>query len=560
MKYALSATQMKQADRNTIDHFGVASLVLQERAALAVCAQIDDGKNRPVPRCVAAGDVMLYAGCGNNGADALAAARILHLRGYRTRVRTVGNREKATDEFRAQLRSAEAYGIPVRQFDAEEPVGEKDPVPEAVIDGLLGVGISRAPEGAMADAIREINRLRENGARVIAIDLPSGVNADDGTVYGEAVTADVTVTFGFMKTGQLLFPGSACCGKTEVADIGITEESLLTGAPEAVVPDAFYYRHVTELPLPARRADGNKGTFGKVLFVCGSARMGGAAILSAKAALKSGCGMVRVFTAKENRDALLAAIPEAIIDVYDASVFDGDAEGGSAGAGAVLRALEDAADWADAVVCGCGLDTNDAACALLRKLLNLRKKPLILDADALNLLADDGTDLAEAACAYAEMTKDTSRPLILTPHAGEFCRLYNRMFRTSLAVSDCKQRVKELTRALAGKTGAIVLFKDARSIAAGADEPLYINVSGNDGMATAGSGDVLAGLCGALVAYSRGKSAYTDTCAAAFLHGAAGDLAAGRAGKRALTAGLLADALEDVLRTADAESTGPFVA
>ncbi|MBQ4416347.1 MAG: NAD(P)H-hydrate epimerase, partial [Butyrivibrio sp.] len=224
MKYALSATQMKQADRNTIVHFGVASLVLQERAALAVCAQIEDGENRPVPRGVAAGDVMLYAGCGNNGADALAVARILHQRGFRTRIRTVGNREKATEEFRAQLKSAEAYGLPVYPFDDVPPVREEDAVPEYVIDGLLGVGMSRAPEGAMADAIHEINGLRERGARVIAIDLPSGVNADDGTVPGEAVMADLTVTFGFMKTGQLLFPGSAHCGNTLVADIGITED------------------------------------------------------------------------------------------------------------------------------------------------------------------------------------------------------------------------------------------------------------------------------------------------------------------------------------------------
>ena len=545
---------MKQADRNTIVHFGVASLVLQERAALAVCAQIEDGKNRFVPRGVTAGFVMLYAGCGNNGADALAAARILHQRGFRTLVRTVGDRNRATDEFRAQLKSAEAYGISVCGYDTAPRLPEEDSVPEYVIDGLLGVGISRAPEGAMADAIHEINGLRERGARVIAIDLPSGVNADDGTVFEAAVRADLTVTFGFMKTGQLLFPGSTHCGKTIVADIGITEDSLLPGEADAVEPGAFYYRDLADVPLSARRPDGNKGTFGKVLLVCGSAGMGGAAILAARSAFGSGCGMVRVFTAGENRDALLAAVPEALIDVYDASVFDTGAADPASGAGAVLRMLEDAANWADAVVCGCGLGTGNAARALLKKLLSLRKKPLILDADALNLLADAGTDLAEAACAYAEETETGYRPLILTPHAGEFCRLYHRVCGTSLAVSDCKQRVREVTRALAGETGAIVLFKDARSIVAGAGGPLYINVSGNDGMATAGSGDVLAGLCGALVARSRGRRAFTDTCAAAFLHGAAGDAAVLTTGKRALTAGLLADALEDVLRTADAAS------
>lgn len=557
MRYALSAARMKAADKNTIGHFGVASLVLQERAALAVCAQIDDTPLRTVRQGVSAGLIRVFAGCGNNGADALAVARLLHQRGLRTQSYIAGDPARATDEFRAQRRSAEAYGLTVLLLDEAEA---DDTVPEYVIDGLLGVGISREPEGVMASAIREINRLREKGARVIAVDLPSGINADDGTVYEAAVRADVTVTFGFMKTGQLLFPGAAYCGETTVAEIGITEDALLRGTPDEIKPDAVYYGDIADVRIAPRPVDGNKGTFGKVLLVCGSAGMGGAAILAAKAALKSGCGMVRVFTARENRDALLAALPEAIIDVYDEAVFSPGGADAQPDAAEVTRALGAACAWADAVVCGCGIGTTGAAYALLRTILSLREKPLILDADALNLLAADGTDLFETACAYAEMTPRMKRPLILTPHAGEFARLYNRAFGTEKTVADCKAGMKELPRALAGKASALVLFKDARSIVADAENPLYINVSGNDGMATAGSGDVLSGLCGALVARDRGRDAYHDVCAAAFLHGAAGDLAAQQCGKRALTAGDLADALEAVFRIADAGENSRFVA
>ena len=308
----------------------------------------------------------------------------------------------------------------------------------------------------------------------------------------------------------------------------------------AVSPSYFSYENITDITLPGRDPEGNKGTFGKVLVVAGSRETGGAAILASRAALRSGCGMVRVFTEKTNRDVLLQALPEALTDVYDADAFPG--HGG-------LELLDRATDWADAVVCGCGIGTSDTARVVLEHLLDGQKKPLVLDADALNLLSMPGNGLLEKACAYASEAEE--RPLVFTPHAAEFARLYSRAFDTTVTVKACKQHAGEYPAALAQKTGAIVLFKDARSVVTNGTEPYYLNKSGNDGMATAGSGDVLAGLLGALLAERRGKDAFETVCRAVYCHGLAGDLAAEKTGRRALIASDLAQALTEILRRID---------
>lgn len=542
MRYALNAAQMKAADRNTIEHFGVASLVLQERAALAVCDRVDAYVRGKPGNSGRKESVRIFAGPGNNGADALACARILSLRGVQTETLLVGDAAKQTEECRAQLRSVRAYGLSVRDFKPEEQ--EAHIVPALVIDGLLGVGINRAPEGVYDSAVSEINRLRDLGTYVIAIDIPSGLGADDGCVYQNAVMADETVTFGFAKSGLLLNQGIVRCGKLHVAGIGITEESLLAGTDRAVAADACYYGDLSELSLPDRAPDGNKGTFGKVLLVAGSRETGGAAILAAKAALHAGCGMVRAFTEQTNRDAVLQSVPEALVDVYDAGGFAEQS---------VFSALDRALAWADTVVCGCGIGTGKTAQALLAHLLDTADIPLVLDADALNLLALPGNDLLEKACRFAG--KAHGAPLVLTPHAGEFARLYNRAFDREETVADCKRHARTYPALLAAKTGAIVLYKDAASVVSRGEGMFYINVSGNDGMATAGSGDVLAGLLGALLASSGKKDAMETVCDAAFIHGAAGDLAAEKKGKRALCASDLSEALTAVLRGMD-ERTG----
>lgn len=319
----------------------------------------------------------------------------------------------------------------------------------------------------------------------------------------------------------------------------------------AVSPASFTYQDITDISFSVRKKDGNKGTFGKVLVVAGSRTIGGAAILAAEAALRSGCGMVRVFTEKTNRDAVLAALPESLIDVYD------DTSGRNLPD--VLKRLSEAVSWSDAVVCGCGIGTGDTARALLERLLTERQKPLVLDADALNLLSLPENGLQEKAAQYAD--EAVYRPLVLTPHAGEFARLYRCAFETDVTVEDCKANAAKYPDLLAKKMRCIVLYKDAKSVVTNGTEPYYVNESGNDGMATAGSGDVLAGLLGALLAMERGKDAFKTVCKGTFCHGLAGDLAAERHGKRAMIASDLATALRDVLRMIDDRGAeGGFVA
>lgn len=537
MHYVLNAAQMKRCDLTTIETLGIASLVLQERAALSVCKYINDespepGAQRSLPD---KGQVRLYAGVGNNGADALACARILSARGYRPLVLLFGDEARATQETRAQMKSLNALGIKLlRQQDARDDKALRER-PVCVVDGLIGIGLHRAPEGAMAEAIRDINALGEQGVRVIAIDIPSGVNADDGAVPGEAVRADLTVTFAFRKAGQLLYPGASYSGKLVCEDIGIPEASL----PEDTPPAAFCYLRAEEVPLPKRRPDGNKGTFGKVLLMAGCETIGGAAILAAQAAFRGGAGMVRVLTARANRDALLQTVPEALIDVYDKDITDKE-----------LEALcETACAWADVIVAGPGIGTDALSLGILRTLFTKGKTPMVLDADALNLLSMTENGLMDFAREYAK--KDYG--MVLTPHVGEFCRLYAAAFDRRISAEECKANLMQYPKELAEKLGAVVLCKDARSVAAApaADgdsdfPPLYLNISGNEGMATAGSGDVLAGLTGALIA--GGVEAFDAACSAAFLHGHAGDLAAAEKGTRVMTATDISRALTTVLR------------
>ena len=507
MSRAYGSEGMKASDRFAISHDKIPSLVLMERAALAVCDAVSASD-----ACASGRNVRVYAGVGNNGADALACARILTDRGYRVECFLVGDPDKATDENKAQQHTLQAYGLEVHPYKKEEGRHPCD----LVIDGLFGIGVNRAPEGVWLDAVTEMNAYGKEGAKVVAIDLPSGVNADDGSLPGACVSADMTVTFAFAKTGMLLYPAAAHCGEILVRDIGIRASRKA---------DAVYYADPSEVRLLKRDPAGHKGTFGKVLCVCGSQKTGGAAILAARAVLASGAGMVRVFTDIANRDAILQVLPEALIDTYDESHPD------EAATKALLHA---ALDWSDSVVLGCGTGTGEIARQLTQTVLSDCKKPLVLDADALNLIARD-----KALRSLCRALGERGIPLVLTPHLAEFARLTGR------SVPECRKHLLTAPRELADELHATVLLKDARSVVCSVrPDETYINISGNDGMATAGSGDVLAGLLGALILQS--ESAREACCNGAYLHGLAGDRAAGLSGKRGLTASDLCVHLRDV--------------
>jgi NAD(P)H-hydrate epimerase len=360
-------------------------------------------------------------------------------------------------------------------------------------------------------------RLRAEDMLLVSIDMPSGISADDGHMCGIAVKADATVTFNQVKIGHLMHPGYEYAGKLIIKDVGITDESFL-----GKEPSAFYYDGEANDILPERDPSGNKGTYGKVLVVAGSRNISGAAILAASAALKAGAGMVRVFTAAENADAVKTLLPEAILDTYE------DFE-------PVKDKLTEAMKWSTQAVIGPGIGTEAKGAELVRVMLESYNKSLIVDADALNLISGD--DMLKSL--LSDYARD-GKKLILTPHLGEFSRLCGRDIR------ECKEHILQYPKELADRFHCTVICKDSRSVVADNNEKkIYINVSGNDGMATAGSGDVLTGILSSVLSYDLND--FETACIGSYIHGLAGDHAAMEVGRHSMVASDIAASLPAVL-------------
>lgn len=514
VKYLVTQAEMKQYDNNTIKRLKMPSIVLMERAALVTVRQLGKELGRGAYR------VLVVSGCGNNGGDGLAIGRLLMLEGCLVDFVLLGSRETCSKETALQTEILEQYGCTL--FD-RIPEGEYD----IVIDAIFGVGLSREIEGIYRDAVCAINRM--NGY-VCAVDIPSGVHADTGQILGCAVKADLTVTYGFYKVGQFLYPGAAYCGKIICGQMGIDEHGFC-GQP----PRFYTYTSPEDARLPVRRPDGNKGTFGKTLVIAGSGTICGAALLAARSVFRMGAGMVRIVTARQNKDTLQQTLPEAMLTLYDAEQWmeSGPDEGFRA-------AFREACGWADCILIGPGIGTGKAAEWLLNQCLYESGLPLVIDADGLNLLAAQTAEAmhtVQTADADREPVNNfmrqrkqqPERKIILTPHLGEFSRL------SGCEIPEAARNLTVYPQVLADRLDCIVVCKDARTIVAcpGKTET-YLNTSGNGGMATAGSGDVLAGMITGLLA--QGMEAEEAAVCGVFLHGMAGDMAAGVHGERSMTA------------------------
>lgn len=492
MRYLVTAEEMRRYDTNTIEKIGIPGMVLMERAALAAMSLIE--------KHAGCGNALVLAGMGNNGGDGLALARLLSEKGWQVEVWCVGNQDKASEQWKQQRHILEGFPVTFCSTPSKSEY-------TIVIDALFGVGLSRELTGAYKAAVETFQEL--SGFK-LALDIPSGIDADSGRVLGRAVRADATVTFGFCKRGLALFPGCEYAGELTVADIGITEKSFF-GRP----PQMFTYDEAPCVYLPKRPRDGNKGTFGKVLLIAGSLNMAGAAILAARAVLRSGAGMVKVITPEANRIILQTAVPEALLGTEED--------------------LASGLEWADAIVIGPGLGREPAAKRCLEQVTAYGRKPLVIDGDGLNLLAEDNVLQEQLAMQGAE-----GRTILLTPHVGELSRL------TELSVTELKQALSEHGIRLAKRLHAVVAAKDARTVVCREEGAVYLNLCGNSGMATAGSGDVLAGTAGAFLA--RSMDGFDGAAAAVYAHSRAGDLAATEKGEWGCTAADIAEALGEVLK------------
>lgn len=486
MEQIVTGSQMKALDDATIENIGIPSLVLMERAALALCDAME-------AEGYLEGRLLFLCGSGNNGADGVAAARILTLRGYEADVCILGNPLRFTQEMKKQVEIAEKYGISfVKTYRCSEYT--------TIVDSLLGVGTSRNLEGVYKKAVEEI---RHCGCHVVSVDIPTGICADTGRILGAAVRADLTVTFAYKKAGLCLYPGALYAGKLVTAEIGIHRQDFPLDGTE------IFACEPADLQKIRRDPGGNKGTFGKVFLIAGSRDIFGAAYLSGLAAMRTGAGMLKICTREENRQQF-SCFPEAMLLTYDDT--------------SDLKALvREGLAWADTAGMGPGVGTGAQAARLLDVLLEECTCPLVLDADAVNLLSGK-----------KEKLKSCKAPVILTPHLGEFSRL------TGTEIAVWKEDPVNITREAASSYRVILVCKDARTVVSDGTRS-WINLSGNDGMATAGSGDVLTGTILGLLAQ---KLAPKDAAVlGVYLHGCAGDRAAAAKGRAGMLAG---DILEEI--------------
>ena len=499
MRYICTRDEMQAIDAASIHQLGIPGIVLMEKAAMAMEEEI-------LARFSPSSSVLVLAECGNNGGDGLALARLLHARGFTVTVCEIGGVKKASDSYRIQKEILENLDIPLY-----------DKLPEAdydiLIDAVFGVGLTRAVSGIWADLISELNSRK--GFK-IAVDVPSGVDASNGRVLSCAFKADLTVTFGLMKVGLLLWPGASYAGEVIVKEIGFPARAVEMISPRAVSYD------MTDLErLPCRDPWSNKGSYGRVLLVAGSRNMAGAAFLSALSAYRSGAGLVRIFTCEDNREILQTLMPEAIM-----TTFRDEEEG--------RRLLSEALEWATVIGIGPGLGVNRMSRICLETVLSKGTVPVVIDADGLNVLAESMGSGNELESSF----RNYPAGIILTPHLKEMERL------TGKPVSCIRENLIALAEE-AADPGHIYVLKDARTIVSDGAGPAYINQSGNHGMSQGGSGDVLTGIiCGFLAG---GLPLLEAARLGVYCHGLAGDAAAAEKGYYGMGARDIARCLSQVI-------------
>ena len=487
----LNAEQMRNIDRRATERFGIPSIVLMENAAIAVVDAIFE-------RYPDTDRVAIVCGTGANGGDGFAVARHLENRGVVPVIVIAGDRASIRGDARTNLTTCERLGIPM--YDVLDPNGVETALAhvadaDLVVDALFGTGLNRAPSGFHADVIRGLAELR---LPVLAIDLPSGANASSPEPFEPVVQAEVTVTFAAPKVCHVFEPAALYCGEVIVADISIPEIAI---DDEAVTLAVITPKDIAPHIAP-RLAATHKGTYGHVGIIAGSPGRSGAAVLSARGALRSGAGLVTVMTDAETAKLVHAASIESM-------TFSGE-----------LHAF---LETKSAIVLGPGLADDDAAYASTRATAGDVDLPMIIDASGLNAFAGRANQL-----------NPHGRPRVITPHPGELARLLQSDTKTINA-----GRIAA-AREAARVTNCVVVLKGHQSLVAEPDGHVYVNPTGNPGMATGGMGDVLSGMIGALLA--RGTDPVDAACVAVYLHGLAGDLLADDLGSdTGLTATELAD-------------------
>ena len=507
----VTAEQMRELDRLTIQQYGVPSLTLMERAGAAITQAIVERFARN-----AKNGVLIVAGKGNNGGDGLVVARLLKKKRIPCEVALLARQDELSADATHNLRAFLKLKGKVSEIagDNLELLSQRLRKNSLIVDAILGTGMKNDVRGRFAEAITLLNA---SGLPIVAVDIPSGLNADKGTPLGVAIQAEMTVALGLAKLGEVIYPGLNFVGDLVVADIGIDPRALTAVAPQTELLD----RETMRWLVPRRAADTHKGTYGHLVVVAGSRGKTGAAILACRAAMRTGAGLVTL------------AAPRSLNSIFATSLVEVMTEPLRENANEVMEPLSDA-EWRallerkNALLFGPGIGVNDATQNTLRWLLRNLSLPWVIDADGLNNLALELGRLRHAKTAP-----------ILTPHPGEMARLVGKDNATVNA-----DRIG-IARSFAVEHRCHLVLKGARSVIASADGKVFINPTGNPAMASGGIGDVLAGILTALL--GQGFCAEDAMKLGVYLHGFAGDRVAATKGEIGLIASDIIDDLPAAL-------------
>ena len=516
----LTAGQMREIDRKTIEEFGLPGSVLMENAGIGIVEAV----RARFPH-LEEERIVIVAGRGNNGGDGFVTARHFHNLGLSPTVLLLARLAELKGDAALNGRVAENIGVEIIEITAMADWKKARKILRTatiILDAIFGTGLSHPAEGLPAAAICDINAAP--GFKV-AVDLPSGLSADTFRIIGPAVRADLTVALGAPKIVHLFPPSEEWVGELLVSDISIPP--VLFEAPELALQ--LSDRNEMGPYFRRRNRDGHKGTYGHVLILAGSRGKTGAAVLAGKAAYRAGAGLVTIATPQGCVPAIARAMAELMTEPLP------ETGEGTIGREALPRILE-LLRGKDALVVGPGLSTNPETAELVRTLLPKAKTQVVVDADGLNILGG-GLDIL----------KRMAHPPILTPHPGEFARLLGR------SVPDVMDDRLTLTPGFAREHRVILVLKGHRTLVAGPDGRTFVNPTGNPGMGTGGSGDVLSGIVAALIMGA--KDVFGATVAAVFVHGLSGDIAVVESSERGLIAGDLIKRLPAALKILEDEAS-----
>jgi NAD(P)H-hydrate epimerase len=499
----VTALEMAEIDRLTIEEYGIPSLLLMERAALGVCKHIinSDVKN-----------IIILAGPGNNGGDGVAVGRILKNKSFNVKIFQPFSEEKLSANCKIQIEIAKKYGVAIfNRYPTESELSHAT----LLVDALFGTGLKKIIDGDLAKLINLINSLNKT---VIAVDIPSGVSADNGEILGYAIKATLTVTFGLPKRGHILFPGREFVGKLIVEDIGFPSE--LTKSEKLKV--SLIEKDLVHSLIPKRHLYSHKGNYGHVLVIAGSVGKTGAALMCGKSALRAGAGLVTM------------AVPAALKIIFQSKVLEEmvlplPCTTQTLSKEAIKGIEKFIYEQADVVAFGPGVGVNEDTEEILKFLLLNSPCPIVIDADGITLLVNN-----------IKLLEKAKTETVITPHPGELSRLIK------LPVKEIEKDRIDITQKVAKDLNTVVVLKGVPTVISNPLGNTFINTTGNPGMATGGAGDVLTGIIASFI--GQGLKALDASIVGVYVHGLSGDIASKKKGYHGLIAGDLIDNIPSAIK------------